>query len=134
MTPHDLSLIHAAAFTVSRPWTAQEFEALLSNPHTHLITRPNGFALLQVIAGEAELLTIAVHPIAQGKGIGQQLMSDWQAVLQATEAFMEVAADNVTARNLYIRNGFAEVARRKSYYARKPGVSVDAIVMRTTLT
>lgn len=134
MTPHDLSLIHTAAFTMSRPWTEQEFETLLSNPHTHLFTRPTGFALLQVIAGEAELLTIAVHPDAQGEGTGQQLMADWITGVQATEAFLEVAADNAPARHLYTANGFAEVARRKSYYARKSGDSVDAIVMRAPLT
>jgi ribosomal-protein-alanine N-acetyltransferase len=134
MTPHDLSQIHAAAFTLSRPWTALEFKTLLGNPHTHLFVRPAGFALLQLIAGEAELLTIAVHPDAQGKGTGQQLMADWMAGVQATEAFLEAAADNTHALQLYTANGFAEVARRKSYYARKSGDSVDAIVMRAALT
>lgn len=134
MTPQDLSQIHSAAFTQSRPWSAEEFETLLSNPHTFLFSKTNGFALLQVIAGEAELLTIAVHPKGQGKGIGHSLMRDWMAGVAATEAFLEVAADNLGAIHLYETHGFAQVARRKSYYARKAGDSVDAIVMRSRLT
>jgi len=134
MTPYELSQIHSAAFTMSRPWSAQEFATFLSNPHTHLFARPTGFALVQVIAGEAELLTIAVHPDAQGKGTGHKLMSEWLFKVDATEAFLEVAADNNAARYLYNAYGFAEVARRKSYYARKGSNSVDAIVMRKTFT
>ena len=94
MTPNELSQIHSAAFTMSRPWSAQEFEDLLRNKHTHLFTCPQGFALVQVIAGEAELLTIAVHPDAQGKGAGGTLMSKWMSSVDADEAFLEVAADN----------------------------------------
>jgi ribosomal-protein-alanine N-acetyltransferase len=134
MTPHELSRIHSAAFTMSRPWNAQEFTTLLSNPHTRLFAHPTGFALVQVIAGEAELLTIAVHPDAQGKGTGHKLMSEWLSKVDATEAFLEVAADNNAARHLYNSYGFAEVARRKSYYARKSSNSVDAIIMRKAFT
>lgn len=134
MTPHDLDLIHSAAFTASRPWGAQEFATLLSNPHIQLFARPTGFALVQLIAGEAELLTIAVHPDAQRMGIGQQLMDDWMKAVDVNQAFLEVAADNTPAQHLYTANGFVEIARRKSYYARKTGETIDAIVMRTYLT
>jgi ribosomal-protein-alanine N-acetyltransferase len=61
-------------------------------------------------------------------------MSEWLSKVDATEAFLEVAADNDAARHLYNAYGFAEVARRKSYYARKGSNSVDAIVMRKTFT
>lgn len=134
MTPDALAQIHSTAFTVSRPWGAQEFETLLNNPHTHLYARPEGFALVQVIAGEAELLTIAVQPDFQGQGIGQSLMADWLKTVDATEAFLEVAQDNAAAIHLYQSYGFAEVARRNSYYARKSNIYVDAIVMRAPLT
>ena len=133
MTPNELSQIHSAAFTMSRPWSTQEFEALLRNKHTHLFTCPQGFALVQVIAGEAELLTIAVHPDAQGKGAGGTLMSKWMSSVDAGKAFLEVASDNDAARHLYTVHGFAEVARRSAYYARGLGDSIDAIVMRRAL-
>ena len=133
MTPSELSQIHGAAFTMSRPWSAPEFEDLLHNKHTHLFTCPQGFALVQVIAGEAELLTIAVHPDAQGKGAGGTLMSKWMSSVDADEAFLEVAADNLAAKHLYALHGFAEVTRRSAYYARDLGDSVDAIVMRIAL-
>ena len=131
MTPSELSQIHSAAFTMSRPWSAQEFEELLRNKHTHLFTCTQGFALVQVIAGEAELLTISVHPDAQGKGAGGTLM--WMSSVNADEAFLEVAADNHAARHLYEAHGFAGVAHRSAYYARDLGGSVDAIIMRRAL-
>ena len=133
MTPSELSQIHGAAFTMSRPWSAPEFEDLLHNKHTHLFTCPQGFALVQVIAGEAELLTIAVHPDAQGKGAGGTLMSKWMSSVDADEAFLEVASDNDAAKHLYTVHGFAEVARRSAYYARGLGDSIDAIVMHRAL-
>ena len=133
MNPNELSQIHSAAFTMSRPWSTQEFEALLRNKHTHLFTCPQGFALVQVIAGEAELLTIAVHPDAQGKGAGGTLMSKWMSSVNAGEAFLEVASDNDAARHLYTVHGFAEVTRRSAYYARDLGDSIDAIVMHRAL-
>jgi ribosomal-protein-alanine N-acetyltransferase len=134
VTPNELSDIHTAAFTDARPWSPREFEQLLSNPHTHLFTQEYGFALVQLIAGEAELLTIAVHPKAQGQGQGHHLMRKWMHAVSPADMFLEVAQDNTAARHLYQTHGFAEVARRKSYYARKSGVSVDAIVMRMPST
>lgn len=134
MTPRELSIIHDAAFTQSRPWSEAEFGALLSSTHTHLFSQPGGFALLQVVSGEAELLTIAVHPDFQRKGISHQLMAEWMTTIDATEAFLEVASDNFAARRLYIAYGFAEIAKRKDYYSRNMGKTVDAIVMRRPIT
>ena len=131
MTPAQLSAIHAAAFEGSRGWNAAEFATLLDNPHCTLLDEPDdGFALCRTIAGETELLTIAVRPAAQGKGIGRALMHLWAKHASACDAFLEVAGDNKSAIGLYISCGFAEVARRVGYYARSNGPSVDAIVMR----
>ncbi|MDF1729040.1 MAG: ribosomal-protein-alanine acetyltransferase, partial [Sulfitobacter sp.] len=69
MKPADLARLHAAAFTRERPWAAAEFAALLENRHTALLTRPHGFALTRTVAGESELLTLAVDPAHQRQGI-----------------------------------------------------------------
>lgn len=130
MTPQELSAIHTAAFKDARPWSTQEFEQLLANPHTHLFSCERGFALVQLIAGEAELLTLAVHPDDQGNGHGHTLMYNWMQALSPADMFLEVAEDNAAAIRLYTTCGFAEIARRNSYYARKSGIYVDAIIMR----
>lgn len=46
----------------------------------------------------------------------------------AAEIFLEVAEDNLAARNLYQKAGFAEQARRPDYYRRKEG-RVDALLL-----
>ncbi|APX10469.1 ribosomal protein S18-alanine N-acetyltransferase [Tateyamaria omphalii] len=134
MTPDALAALHAAAFTQERPWTAAEFSDLLANPLTHLETAANGFALWRGIAEEAELLTIAVHPAAQARGIGARLMAAWMrsAAENCTEAFLEVAADNAAAIHLYARYGFETAAKRTGYY-RRPDTRADALIMRARL-
>ena len=126
--------MHAAAFVQGRPWSAAEFRDLLDAAHSHTSCHAHGFALWRAIAGEAELLTIAVHPDQQGRGIGADLMRDWMraAASQADTAFLEVAADNGPARALYDRFGFAVVARRPGYYGRGD-TRTDALVMRAPL-
>ncbi|WP_147108004.1 ribosomal protein S18-alanine N-acetyltransferase [Tateyamaria sp. syn59] len=134
MTPDALAAIHRAAFTHERPWTAKEFEELLANPLTRLETSAHGFALWRGIAGEAELLTIAVAPAAQRRGIGARLMADWmeKATMSCTEAFLDVAADNAAAIHLYQRYGFETAAKREAYYRRK-NIRIDALIMRAHL-
>ena len=135
MTPNELARIHAAAFTQARPWSAKEFTDLVQSPHVHLTANPAGFALWRAVAGEAELMTIAVAPEYQGKGHGDALMRAWMTAARdlAETAFLEVAADNHAALRLYEKAGFTTNARRRAYYPRDAGESVDAIVMRATL-
>lgn len=135
MTPQDMAQIHAAAFTDARPWTAAEFTSLLDSPHVFTSTAPHGFALVRVVAGEAELLTIAVDPAHQGQGTGRRLMTRWMtlAAQSASDAFLEVAADNAPARALYGTCGFAQSGLRTAYYARAGAPAVDAVLMRAPL-
>lgn len=136
MTPAELAALHAAAFTRDRSWSAEEFAGLLDSPFVALTTRPGGFALTRTIADESELLTLAVDPGQQRRGIGRALVQDWITALppETTSAFLEVAADNTPARALYASLGFAEVATRRAYYARSTGPAVDACILRRTLT
>lgn len=136
MTPEAAAAIHAAAFSDARPWSAQEIADLLAGPACFLTERDGaGFALWRAIAGEAELLTIAVSPHDQGRGIGGAVMRDWMAAARAVAdtAFLEVAQDNAAACALYARCGFVEVARRSGYYARPHG-RADALVLRAELS
>ncbi|WP_299043656.1 GNAT family N-acetyltransferase [uncultured Tateyamaria sp.] len=131
MSPDRLAALHAAAFTRERPWTAQEFADLLANPLCHLETAPHGFALWRGIAGEAELLTIAVDPARQRRGTGAGLMTAWShgAAPTCTTAVLEVASDNAAAIALYARYGFETVAKRVGYYRRADSFA-DALILR----
>ena len=127
---------HQAAFLQGRPWSAREFAALLDSPFSYAVGDARSFALGRVVAGEAELLTIATHPTHQRQGLARALMQDWQTQARlrgAQTCFLEVAADNTAAIGLYLSQGFARCGCRRGYYARKNAASVDAIVMRKEL-
>lgn len=137
MTPFELAEIHAAAFTQSRPWTEAEFDQLLRNRFTYLVGNERSFALFQVIADEAELLTIATHPKWQRRGLAMQLMlglHDAARNLGAVRAFLEVAQNNHPALSLYERCGYAPCGLRKGYYLSDNNQKIDAIVMDCRLT
>ncbi|WP_082677505.1 GNAT family N-acetyltransferase [Ruegeria profundi] len=137
MTPQEMASTHAAAFTRSRPWTAEEFSDLLANRFTYAVGNACCFSVFQVIADEAELLTIATRPNHQRQGLALRCMQDWQArarQLGATRAFLDVATDNEPAIALYKRCGFAPCGRRKGYYMSENGTKIDAIAMARMLT
>lgn len=154
MTPSDLAALHAAAFTVPRPWSADEFSALLADPAVFLVESPRGdkppgptagvlaqggtagFLLGRVVLDEAELLTVAVRPAAQGRGIGGALVAAFlarAAARGAGRAFLEVAEDNAVARAVYARAGFSAVGRRRGYFRAPGGRRIDALVMARDL-
>ena len=131
-----MAQIHASAFRLDRAWSTAEFRDLLALPSTHVHADPRGFALWRILHDEAELLTIAVHPDAQGQGLGHQLMQmglDHAATLGVSSVFLEVAADNDAARALYGAHGFVQVGARPRYYKRPGDAAVDALLLRATL-
>jgi ribosomal-protein-alanine N-acetyltransferase len=137
MTPAELATLHARAFTTPRPWSEAEFASLLSDPLAFLLVEGDAaFLLGRAVAGEAELLTIAVAPEARRLGLGRKLVGRfiYQARLRAAEsAFLEVAEDNAAARALYRASGFTEAGRRRGYYRTPEGKAVDALVLVRSL-
>lgn len=133
MTGYDrLATIHARCFTTPRPWSASEFTSLLDGRGCFLLEQGDGFLLGRALAGEAELLTIAVDPAVRRMGIARDLLARFVGTARdmgATDAFLEVASDNPAARMLYSATGWLEAGVRRGYY----GPRTDAIVMRLTL-
>ncbi len=132
MTPEALAALHAASFTMPRPWSAIEFAGLLADRHVFLLTESGGFLLARVVADEAELLTLAVAPTMRRQGLGRRLVAQFlmQAKLQgATRAFLEVSTENVLATRLYAISGFVETGRRKGYFHGPDGRPADALVL-----
>lgn len=136
LTPAQMAATHAAAFTQSRPWREDEFAALLAHPGIFAVGDAACFALVRVIADEAELLTIATDPDHRRRGLARDRMARWMAEAAArgaTRAFLEVAADNAPALALYAAMGFARAGRRPAYYPRPEGPAADAVVMTRDL-
>jgi ribosomal-protein-alanine N-acetyltransferase len=110
-----------------------EAKAMLRMPGGFGLWRPGaGFVLVRAIAGEAEILTLAVLPEARRQGLGQGLMAAALARAAARGAaamLLEVATDNAPAQALYASLGFAKVGRRRRYYAD----GRDALVLRREL-
>lgn len=134
MTPSQMARIHAACFP--RGWSVGELDALLAKPTTIPVTSSHGFALLQIIAPEAELLTIAVPPADRRKGHGRTLLSQTLRTAAAAGAetlFLEVDANNQAACALYLAAGFVQTGTRRNYYAHDDGGRSDAILMSRAL-
>jgi ribosomal-protein-alanine acetyltransferase len=91
-----------------------------------------GYGSIQVIDDVADLQRIAVVPDARRAGLGRELLEELLAKaagLGATRIMLEVAADNDAAISLYASFAFAEISRRKGYYAD----GRDALVMERPL-
>ena len=61
--------------------------------------------------GRAELISMYVHPVARGTGVGVALIdavAAWAAGDGATELVLSVKRDNHIARRLYLRVGFVD--------------------------
>ena len=97
------------------------------------------YITLSVLAGEAEILNIAVQPEFRGKGFSRRLMrfaledtlhgghcTRRELPLQTWEnSVLEVRVGNVPARALYRGLGYQEAGLRKRYYSD----GEDALIM-----
>ena len=131
MTPKKMAALHAQAFDGSARWSAESFTAMLDRSDTIIVSGNDGFALGRVMADEAELLTIVVALAQRGQGTARTLLSGFDREarkLGATQAFLEVAADNAPARALYAATGWIQVGLRPGYYD-----GTDARLLRKTL-
>jgi ribosomal-protein-alanine N-acetyltransferase len=131
-----MAAIYAAAFPDSRAWSEAEIEGMLASGRVLAVVRPDGFALVQVVGPEAELLTIAVRPAAQGQGLGAAILSEVMALAAARGAetlFLEVDVENAPARRLYARAGFGQTGLRKNYYRHRDGHRSDAVLLSCRL-
>jgi len=133
-----LAAVHAVAF--EQPWPPEAFAELFASPGVFALAVtddvPIGLILMRAVAGEAEVLTLAVAPTHRRRGAARALLVaglELASGLGAAAAFLEVAADNGGALDLYRAAGFGAVGRRAGYYARQEGPAADALVLRRAL-
>ena len=137
----DIAALHGKLFPDA--WDAESVAKLLEHPGaTTLIARTGfpkasvGFAMAQMGADEAEILSIGVMGDWRRVGLGKKLVAGLErALLKAgvKKLFLEVAEDNQSARGLYVACGFKETGRRKGYYVRQGSAAVDALVLSKAL-
>lgn len=110
----------------SDPWSFAILSALLTSEwdETWLIETPTGhaagYANFRFLAGEGELMRIAVLPEYRGRGYARKLMErlDISAARHgAADLTLEVRAGNEAALKLYESCGFKTEAVRRGYYS-----------------
>lgn len=119
-----LAALHAKAFAGGEVWDETAFASLLAGPGIDARLAldgdmPLGFILMRTIAGEAEMLTLAVLPSARRKGAGKALVAAGLGAALARgaqAAFLEVSVNNIPAIALYRATGWRETGRRARYY------------------
>lgn len=133
MTYEDMAALHALCFdTAPRPWTKSEFSSILNGVGAYSVSFGGGFAVGRYVAGEAELLTLAVRPERRRRGVGMRLLRLYEEKATgrgAEKSCLEVSVQNAAAIALYEKHGYRQAGRRKGYYARRNGLSIDALVM-----
>lgn len=132
---NQLAALHACVFDGIFRWSPEAFDQALGDPRCFVVSDDEnsvGFALGRIAADEVELLTLIVAPEHRRTGLGRSLLAQFEdeALVRGAEAaFLEVAQDNIAARELYENAGWRSVGKRPAYYG-----GVDAIVMRKPLT
>lgn len=121
-------------------WTAPQLRSMLTLPGSILVTgaigeQIIGFGLLRAIAGEAELLLLAVDPAHRGAGHGTRILDRCLIAAETNGAqtvFLEVREGN-QAVHLYAKAGFTQYSRRRDYYLGADGTRYDAMSLRAVL-
>jgi len=119
-------------------WTPSILENEILNPDSTYIVAKNseeiiGFAGLWDDTYNMHITNIAVKKIYRHKGIGKKLL---KKLIQITKEkrketiTLEVNEQNTIAQNLYLKNGFKIMGKRKKYYNGKD----DAIIMTMEVT
>ena len=139
MYPADLDVVLAierACFPSA--WTRESYLVELGNPSSWYIVARHGrevigYGGMWVIADEAHITTLAVHPARRRRGLGSLLLSRLLGAAQARGAArvtLEVRESNQPAQSLYEKFGFESTGELFRYYG---DTDENAVVMCKTL-
>ncbi|MDR3349009.1 MAG: ribosomal protein S18-alanine N-acetyltransferase [Acidaminococcales bacterium] len=121
------------------PWPASFFAGELENPlAVYLVLEAageiSGYAGFWMVLREAQVINIAVHSRARGRGMGELLVGALAAAaarLGAESIILEARASNNVAQALYAKAGFVRCGLRRGYYQ---DTGEDAVLMRKIMT
>lgn len=136
MTPDPPTIRRATAADLDRlaglerrafddPWSSAALVGELDRPEGRcwLAEREGevvAYSAFLVVAGEAELLRVAVDPAERRQGVARGLLRRAFEALAESDGVerchLEVRADNAAAIALYRRLGFRQSGRRRGYY------------------
>ena len=123
----------------THPWTRGNFADSLKAAYQCWTWRAGnelvGYYILLVAAGEAHLLNLSVAAAYQRGGHGSALLVEAMRMARdrgALHLFLEVRPSNGSAKALYSRFGFRQVAVRPGYYPAHGGRE-DALVLTLAL-
>ena len=90
-----------------------------SLPENATYTELNGYLIGNLVAGESELLRIAIKDKFKSKGLSNLIMNTYLKYTgdKASSYFLEVRSNNYIARKLYEKYGYESIATRKNYYS-----------------
>ncbi|MEG1858226.1 MAG: ribosomal protein S18-alanine N-acetyltransferase [Pseudoflavonifractor sp.] len=131
-TVPDVAAIDRECF--SQPWSEDMIaEELYDDNASYLLAVAEdgsvlGFGGLKVVLDEGSIDKIAVRASCRRMGVADAILGAFLRFGEAKLAFitLEVRASNDAAIALYMKNGFAQVGRRKNYYS---DLHEDAILM-----
>ena len=104
-------------------WSLEDYESEIASSSSRIFFVPGsteGFVLYRDVAGDIEIMNLAVRQ--KGQGHGRFLLEKFFTVLFSTtteagpKVFLEVASSNTPARRLYENFGFRQTGVRKAYY------------------
>lgn len=126
------ALLNLEKACFSKPWTKAQLASLVED--YPVLSPCREFALLiefaqqpaayigwQIVLDEATLLSIAVHPDFQRRGLATKLLHASLEQLRKYEVkrlLLEVSEHNTSAQALYIKEGFQMDGVRKDYYGK----------------
>ena len=126
---NNLANLHKLCFP-NKPWSADDF-ADLKKSGCDVMASEHGFVVWRVVADEAEIITIGVHPDARRGGIADAMLTLVESDVKkrgGKKIFLEVAENNVPARALYEHNGYVQVGVRPKYYDGTDAILMEKII------
>lgn len=132
---HVLQIAELEKACFSDPWSVNSITYELTNPLSVWFVAVDGERVVgyigsQAVMDEADIMNVAVDPDYRRQGIAQGLIDHLVDALKQKSVcclFLEVRASNTSAINLYDKNGFLQVGRRKNYYHNP---KEDALILR----
>jgi ribosomal-protein-alanine N-acetyltransferase len=140
MRPQDVADVAALERSLyAFPWSHGNFRDSVEAGYDCRVAcdgaRVVGYAILMVALDEAHLLNLAVATEWQGQGIGRAFLDHMLGIARAASVqivYLEVRPSNLSARQLYKRAGFQQIAIRPGYYPALHGRE-DALFLGLTL-
>lgn len=116
-------------------WTRSQCSGILPMTGVRLVLADGGgdgivgFSLFRTVAGDSELLLLAVSPQFQRSGVGQKLLHHFieDAKNNGAEKIHLEVRDGNPAVAIYEAAGFKQTNRRRNYYQGRGGHHFDAL-------